>query len=388
VILYVFIIALALGYTLLIAAYRYGWQRIPVFDKRVQKFHTPVTIVVAARNEASNIERLLHDLANQQFPEALYEIIVVDDFSDDGTAGIVRHFPSPIVRLITLAKIAPAYLASKKLAITAAVQQARGRLIVTTDADCRVGPHWLPALVSYYETHRPKVIAGPVIFEQEDSFFKKFQSLDFLSMMGITAACIGLDFPNMCNGANLAYEKAAFQEAGGFEGVDHLPTGDDILLVLKIQRQHPGSVHFLKSLDAMVKTYPQPTLPTFIDQRIRWLSKSTAFQDKRITAILVGAWLFNAAILGFFALGISGQPALLAWAGGLFGLKLGMDLIFLVPVLRFFQRTRLLFLFLPIQILHLFYVVIIGLVANFLPYSWKGRSYRNKLFGKTQTASR
>ena len=61
---------------------------------------------------------------------------------------------------------------------------------------------------------------------------------------------------NMCNGANLAYEKKVFYEVGGFEGIDKIASGDDMLLMHKIQKIYPDKIGYLKSADVIVKTQP------------------------------------------------------------------------------------------------------------------------------------
>ncbi len=82
----------------------------------------------------------------------------------------------------------------------------------------------------------------------------------------------------MCNGANLAYEKQAFEEVGGFTGIDMIASGDDMLLMYKIYHAYPGSVHYLKSPDAIVRTLPVDTVKGFMNQRIRWSSKADSMK--------------------------------------------------------------------------------------------------------------
>ena len=78
-------------------------------------------------------------------------------------------------------------------------------------------------------------------------------------LQGITAASVTQDFHTMCNGANLAYRKRSFENVNGFEGIDHVATGDDMLLMHKIRQREPGSLHYLKSKHAIVTTPPMPT---------------------------------------------------------------------------------------------------------------------------------
>src|SRR5206468_11041876 len=110
----------------------------------------------------------------------------------------------------------------KKKAIEIAISKAKGELIVITDADCLVPLTWLSSIVKFYETFNPVFIAAPVTFYEEDNFLKVFQSLDFMTLQGITGASVYKKFHQMCNGANLAYQKKIFYEVDGFRGIDKI----------------------------------------------------------------------------------------------------------------------------------------------------------------------
>lgn len=201
------------------------------------------------------------------------------------------------------------------------------------------------------------------------------QSLDFLSLMGISGGSLAFSFPTMCNGANLAYTKAAFEEVGGFTGVDNIASGDDMMLMQKVNKKHPGSIAYFKSREAIVSTYPQRTLKGFIQQRIRWISKSGHYPDKRITLVLTLSYLFNLLLFwnGIFSIfDAHFLPLFLLQLC----VKLLLEFFFLLAVTKFFRRQKLLILFLPTQLLHIIYVMIIGLLGNFIAYNWKGRKTR------------
>ncbi len=363
------------AYALLMLAYRWGWGRLPETDRPAQHPQTSITVIVAARNEAGRIGRCVQALRQQDYPDHLFNILVVDDHSRDGTADEARKAGGNKVEVLNLADLLrgdPAGRSFKKKAIELAVERALGQLIVTTDADARPGETWLRRIAGAYELEGWKLIAGPVSFYPDPSFLGKFQELDFLSLVGIAAASIRLGFYNLCNGANLAYEKAAFEAVGGYRGIDDQPSGDDLMLMHKIGKRFPGQVGFLKDKKAIVRTHTEPNLSGLWQQRLRWASKSTHYEDRRITAILAGVWLFNLAIPAFMVLGVYDN----AWFRiGLlmFLVKILADTIFQVPVVRFFNRSHLLWNFLPLQLAHIGYVVLMGPWSTFAPYRWKGR---------------
>lgn len=367
---------LLIDYSILLLYYFGGWLRTRTFNLPGGKAPvTKVSVVISARNEAQYIESCIRSLLTQDYPKELYEIIVIDDHSEDDTLKKLESFQGANLRVFKLSEhISRDHVASfKKKAIAVGIKNATGDLIITTDADCTSGRKWLSTVVSYYESYHPKMIAAPVAFAEEKSWLKKWQSLDLCGLMAITAGSIRNHFPNMCNGANLAYERDAFYAVHGFAGIDNQPSGDDVMLMLKMNEKYPGGVHFLKAQDAIVFTQPVETLAELFQQRVRWLSKGTAFPDWKVSLTLVFAWLFNLSIIvnligGFFF------SDLWTLAAVSFLIKTLVELPILVSGCVFFGKKNLLWQVLPAQVVHILYVVIIGGASRFYKYSWKGRS--------------
>ncbi|NLR60128.1 glycosyltransferase [Chitinophaga polysaccharea] len=373
----IILIVLSLGYGVLMLWYSLGWKRLKKFSTVGQGAgHTAVTVIIPARNEAANLPALLEALRRQTYPTTLLEVIIIDDFSTDNTADIIRHFPADNIHLLELRQ----YLdeeqrlnSYKKKAIEIAIAKASGDLIVTTDADCVMGPRWIETMVQFYEHHLPKFIAAPVSFYKEHNFFKRLQSLDFMTMQGITGAAAQLASGTMCNGANLAYERKTFHEVGGFAGIDNIASGDDMLLMYKIYSAYPDSVRYLKNEDAIVRTLAVDTLKDFMNQRIRWSSKADKYEDKRLTWVLLLVYLFN---LGLLIMGVMVLffPVWWPWFLIVLLFKITLELYFLLPVAKFFNKTELLLWFIPGQVFHIPYIVVAGWLGKFGSYQWKGRT--------------
>lgn len=332
---------------------------------------TKVSIIVAARNEAGNIAKTLDNLLAQRYNKELTEIIFVDDHSTDNTAEIIRSYSERGVKLIVLNEDR-ALNSYKKKAIQTAIGQASGKLIITTDADCRMGDMWLQTIVSFYEEKKCKMISSPVAFFEERNFFERAQSLEFLYLIGLGASTIGNKKPSTCNGANLAYEKEAFYEVGGFKGIDDLASGDDELLLHKIAAQFDNNIEFLKNEDAIVYTHAKPTLKEFIQQRKRWASKSTRYKNKSIIFLGVCIWIFNLTILINIGIGLFiGFYLKLAFVQLI--VKMLIEFVFLRGVTGFAKRQKLLVLLPVLNILHIIYIVYIGIAGNSGKYNWKDR---------------
>ena len=372
-------IILLLIYSILIFYYRLVWKKIPVYIKPADEIpKTKISVIIPARNEENNIAACLDSLAAQDYPNELLEIIVADDHSTDGTAGIVSRYTDSGIILLDLKKeisVTPGHPGSKKSAISAGIKKSSGTLIITTDADCVFPEKWLSTLVSFYETYDPVFIAAPVKFSKEKKALHVFQSLDFLSLQGITAASVYDGFHTMCNGANLAYEKKAFEAVDGFAGIDKIASGDDMLLMHKIYTLNPKKVMYCLSPDAIVETKPAENLKAFFNQRIRWASKALVYHDKRIIYVLMLVYLLNALLLAFFIYSLITTHLVTAFII-LILIKTMVELAFLLPVARFYKKTPLLLYFLPAQPFHILYTVIAGFLGQAGSYEWKGRKLK------------
>ncbi len=375
-------LALASAYVFIINKYIKGWNSLPEWEAPPRfSPKTKVTVIIPARNEEENIIPCLNSILKINYPKDLLEIIVVDDHSTDNTFELINNFSkkNTSIKIIRLADFIRKNKNNsfKKIAIQTAIKQAVGDLIITTDADCIAPTDWLELIVSFYETKKPQFIAAPVNFHLEKSIFERFQSLDFLGMMGVTGAGIQLGWMNMCNGANLAYTKKVFEAVNGFEGIDHLASGDDILLMQKIAAHFQQGIGFLKNKNATVLTTAKPDINSFISQRLRWATKSANYREWKVTFILSIVFFYCCAIIfsfiAFLFFNIKWSILFLI----LFLTKLIIDYFFLKQMVTYFNRRDLMKKYCSAQVLHILYIVLIGFFSNIKKqYSWKGRKVK------------
>lgn len=363
-------------YAILLLFYRYGWLLEPT--RVLNKEYTPctkVSIIIPARNESKHIGALLNDIMSQYYPSTLMEVVVIDDHSTDSTAEIVRSFSGVHLRSLK-DDVGDLVLNSyKKKAIEIGVRESSGELIITTDADCRLGPYWLLSIVSFYEKGRYKMIAGPVAMLSEGTHLGRFQMLDFITMQGITSAVLNTHSGSMCNGANLAYTRDAFEAVDGFAGIDEIASGDDMLLMYKINSKYKKKVAYLKSQEAIVSTYPMQSISKFMQQRIRWASKSAKLKDNRITAVLGFVYVFNLFFLILFLLGFL-KPALWGTLATMLLFKSVIEYFFILPISDFFKIKREVILLFLYQPLHILYIIVSGGLGQFGAYTWKDRTVK------------
>lgn len=359
-----------MAYAGLIFFYYRHWKAAKEFVPGTNGSYSFISIIVAARNEEDHITSLLDALHKQQFPHAFFEVIVVDDFSSDKTAELVRSHPLSQIRLLQPA--ADPTASSKKKAIESGIAAAKGELIITTDADCIPGTEWLSTMHAFYQQKQASFIAAPVKFTHDNSFLQLFQAIDFLVLQGITASSVTSHFHTMCNGANLSYKKSSFISVNGFEGIDAVATGDDMLLMYKIWKQDPNRVFYLKNRKTIMMTAPMKSWKTFFMQRKRWASKTLVYDDKRILVVLGFVYVFN---FFFLLLLIAAFMNPFNWWLVLAFLlvKTIIELPFIYSVARFFGEEGLLRYFFFFQPMHIFYTVFTGLTSQFGRYEWKGR---------------
>lgn len=374
---YILLAFFGVVYCFIIGGYTIGWYNLKTYEPEVKEYKTTASIIIPARNEEENINNLLNDLVNQDFPKDLFEVFVVNDNSTDKTESLVTDFiashPEHQINLINISKENP-NRAYKKMAINMAIEKSTGDLIMTTDADCRVGKKWLVSFVSLYESEKPRMIVGPVCFHNENSFFEKLQTLEFLSLIAITGGAIRIGRPIMCNGANLVYERKTFYEAGGF-GSDGFSSGDDVFLLLKIRKKFGfRSVRFLKNHSAIVYTEAKKSVSDFFHQRTRWASKNKGY-DVNILIISFSVYMINLLLAVGLILSIFFPQALIIVLGG-FVLKSLVELPILIGIGNFVKRSRMFLYSFPLIFLYPVYIIITGALGVVSSYNWKGRTIR------------
>ena len=374
-------ILLIISYSILIASITIGWWRLKKFQNIQLNSELKVSIAVAVRNEASNIEALLKSLFLQDYPQDLYEIIIVDDGSDDETARLIEEFVSrkteiKNLKLITLDENEGS---GKKAAISRGIMASTGELIVITDADCIAGSKWISTLASFFAKHKPQMILGPVRMTDRGSFFGKLQSLEFSSLISSAAGSCSAGFPLLANGANMAFTRHAYESCGGFSDNAHYPSGDDMFLMMGIKKKFGAkSIRFLRSEDAIVNTPATQGVKSFIHQRLRWVSKSRGYTDPLLIMASITVFLLNSLLVisvfqafffhDFFKLFLI-----------LYVLKLLIDLPVMVSFSRFQRSMSLLWLFPLMELLNAVYTLVIGIAGNIGKYEWKGRKVSTNL---------
>ncbi|MGB0526108.1 MAG: glycosyltransferase family 2 protein [Flammeovirgaceae bacterium] len=360
-------------YILMTVVLIWGWKKMPTFEL-AEDYPSDVkySIIIPVRNEAENILSLLAVINVQAYRN--FEVIIVNDHSEDDTVSLVENyeasFPLQLIHVTKRSSSSP-----KKAAIQQAIEISTGSVIITTDGDCNVGKNWLKSIHHCYKKHQPVLISAGVTFQNEKNWFEKIQTIEFMSLIGAGAISIYFKSPNMCNGANLIYEKEAYYAVNGFAGSEHLASGDDEFLMHKIVEHFPNRIYFLKTRHALVHTQAQPSLKAFINQRKRWASKWNHYTNWRALALAVFIYSFHLANIISILL-ISLSTTYRWYIFGIFLIKVMIEFIYLHQILAFFGKGKLAKWIPLTQLLHSFYILLIGALGQLGGYAWKGRKLK------------
>lgn len=241
-----------------------------------------VTVLVPVRNEAGGIVACVESLIAQEYPRNKYEILVVDDHSEDDTAGILSQYPQ--VRLV----YQESGKQGKKEAVMTGVKEASGEVILTTDGDCVMGKEWMVSMVEAVLGEDAEMVAGPVSYmpKGEVSFIQRYQTLEQNALNIITAAGLKTGLILSASGANMAFCKKTFQELNPFEDNKEIASGDDVFLVQKM-RIYQKKAAYCRSQNAVVFSEPVSTFWELLRQRTRWGSKSKFYTHRPTQLYLV-----------------------------------------------------------------------------------------------------
>lgn len=335
-----------------------------------------LTVLIPARNEADNIGCLLHDILQQEDFNAADEVIVIDDHSTDSTARIVAAQEDTRIRLLQLADHLDEQqvIAHKKAAISLGVNYATHDWIVITDADC----HWpktvIGAIKAQLLDESTDLVCGPVLIASRNNFLIGFQSLDLLAYVFLTAAYTFSGQPILANGAHLTFSKALFKKIGGYSGIDHMPSGDDVLLLQKILRQQPtAKVRYLNTPESTVYTKAVSNWTAFWQQRLRWAGKTGHYDAPALDfaqglSFVLALYLIIGSIAAILFVELR-WSVLAVWL-----LKATIDFYVLFHLSRFYQQKSVLRHY-PLAVLFQpFYLVVVGTATLLdIKVSWKGR---------------
>ena len=343
-----------------------GLHRLKIYKRK--EYLPTISIIVAARNEEANLQALLQNLAEQDYPKEKIEIMIVNDRSTDGSWQIINNFSKlyPFVKGIQIDE-KNKDMTPKKHALTCGINNTSGEIILSTDGDCTVPKGWARSMVRLFDDNTGIVVGRSSIDTSNKSFFIEYQSLDFLGIMAANAGVVGWKKGWSGSGQNIAYKRKAFEKIGGFEPVAKALSGDDMYLVQSISRHY--DIHFNIDHKSFIYTAPAPSIKAFINQRIRWASNSRSLWETNLVFLIFLITAFISNNILFIAFWTEELLSILLF---LFFIKIICDALVLytgsVKLNVSFKKIH----FVVWSILQPIYIPLTGLLGLLGWYRWKG----------------
>ncbi|HEY9117189.1 MAG TPA: glycosyltransferase, partial [Roseivirga sp.] len=300
-----------------------------------------------------------------------FEVIFINDHSTDHSVTVLYEALANAQFSWKLLELVEA--TGKKAALKLGIEKAGHEIIVTTDADCQMGPLWLQTISANFIDPAIQMVLGPIMLTG-NSPWQTLQSIEYTPLVGITRIMAEQGQPMMANGGNLAYRKEAFFQVSGFDGIDQTPSGDDELLMHKISRQFPGGVVYQSSAEALVTSEALPEWKSFLNQRLRWASKWRVAKRPGTMGMAIFVVFIQLATLSMMV-GLFLSPAYRMWFGIGLIIKLLIEFLFVWKIRRTYSFGTPILYFILCFILYPFYALYFGLAANFMNFEWKGRKY-------------
>lgn len=331
------------------------------------------SIIINYRNEANNLPSLLKSISRLDYNFNKIEFIFINDNSSDQSLQILESFKINNDSIsIQLINRKPVSNSAKKDGISQALELTSYQHIICTDADVVLPTLWLQAYNKHYQSFPDQhFVAGPLEIKISNNLLSQLQHNEIAALQMTTIGGFAINHPFMCSGANMSFTKQAFQEVNGYAGNDHISSGDDIFLLEKLATRDTLKCSYLKSDQAIVKTYPKKSWKEMITHRVRWAQKGIHTQsilNKLVSIqVLVMSLLFLTAIILWPINWINDVQFVT-----IISIKLLVDIIVLFIGNRFFNNKKWFFYLLPQLMIYPIVVIIIAFKSLKKP-NWKER---------------
>jgi len=329
------------------------------------------SIIIPTTNEIFELELLIESLENQFYPKEFFEILIFVD----GNSKLKETFDKKFKEHEVLKILGSDSQLGKKKALSILIEASKFNNIIQLDADATIGGEFILGYDQIFRQNLPDCIVGPVkpIIEEIDNFSSKFFALDFMSLQSIQVANCLKNKANLANGTNLFFTKIAYNEVKKNLDAFDSPSGDDTFLVQLLKKNNKKIVWGdLKEI--LVMTPLPQSWQSFIEQRIRWGSKTKLYVDNSLKTLAIATILASLALIASLVLTVFGK-ILLVQLAFLFFVKGIIDFIYIKKLLNLYQLNFLQSHFVASTLIYPFYLVFAAYKANFGSYQWKNITY-------------
>jgi cellulose synthase/poly-beta-1,6-N-acetylglucosamine synthase-like glycosyltransferase len=323
-----------------------------------------VSVIVAVHNECDVISKCLSALLAQDYPQNRFEVIVVDDASTDSTLDSLSKFAKKSSICILQNSSQEKFKSSKKGALEAGIQYARGDILLFTDADCLPPANWISALVKQFD-QSTGLVAGFSPQFSDKTWLNTLLQIDAAAAAIVSAATIGFGRGVTCTGRHLAYRKQAWMDIGGFAALPNSLSGDDDFMLQALSKHPKWHVKYNFDAQAVVPARGPDSLREFLSQKQRHISAGRYYPP----AAQIGFALFhllNLVIWLVMFVHLATRPFLIVLP--LF--KFAMDYVLLKKFLNQFKMKIDFKIFMLWEWLLVYYNTITGPIGFFKKLKW------------------
>ena len=327
-----------------------------------------VSVIIPARNEEANIEACLRSLEESTYPMEKFELIVVNDMSEDKTSEIIEHYRkkhSNIIPLNLTQEAEKENIPGKPGAIHAGIKKAKGEYLLMTDADCVVEKKWIENIVTNFQLGHYDLLPSFTLIKG-NALFDKIQEIEWIYMHTMASAGIGNGYPLGCYGNNLSIRNDTYERLGGYPEINFSVT-EDLALLLDVYKSG-GKVHYICDRDAVVTTNPCETFSEYIKQKKRWAVGGTALKWKAVAFVATSVMLWAALFYSLFTANIAALAAVLAT-------RVIGDYFLIDSSLKKLKLKKLRKWIIPSVLFFMFMELIIPFTLLSKKVKWKGRTF-------------
>lgn len=219
-------LAILLGYSI------YFFSKLSFLKSKEIVFDSPISIIICAKNEAENLKQVLPVVLSQDYKN--YEVVVVNDQSNDATAFVLKEFEKKYTNLkvVTIEQHIN-HRPGKKFALTLGIKTAKHEHLLLTDADCMPSSKdWAKQMCRNF--NNSDIILGYGAYKKTKGLLNKIIRFDTFNVAQqyLSYSLAGQTYMGV--GRNIAYKKSLFFNNKGFAKHIHIPSGDDDLFIQEI----------------------------------------------------------------------------------------------------------------------------------------------------------
>lgn len=256
-----------------------------------QKEFEAASVIVAFKNEIENLPDLIQALVNQSVDKNLIEIILVDDYSTDGSFELAINL---VNNQTNIKVVKNRYNSGKKNALRTGIEEAKNDILIFTDADCLPNKDWIKTILQHFD-FETDVICGFSPFISTSTFVNKLCQYENFFTSILMSSFYNVGMPYMAFGRNFGYRKSLFNELGGFSKIENSLSGDDDLF-FQLAIKSGAKAKLLYEPDTLVFSKCNYTFNEFFRRKSRHISASKFYSNDIKAALSViygGNILFN-----------------------------------------------------------------------------------------------